>query len=291
MGTIIETIKLTPDIMGDTTVCYESLNKVYQICYLTFANKDQLPSHLHNNISSYLVNDNIYGHVVLICSAIDPITYECTPSSVHLDFLSELLYKKFIHKAIIINCDGSKPTEITFKSHPLEHYTTDESEYVNYIQHDVKILSFDLLLYVKKDSTSMNKHASAIYSKEPLCGDVIVVLKTDTEFCELDMDLYTKLLNISLNHMSIRTTTDSVNDMMGIEQQTTGPKPNKYHVLESKMKDSKHDKCGFSSCSKSLSVLTPYFTCGGCQRVFYDSPECQKKDWVFHRKDCSKFHL
>ena len=50
----------------------------------------------------------------------------------------------------------------------------------------------------------------------------------------------------------------------------------------------RHLKC--TNCGK-LGKKVACKKCGGCQKVYYCSAECQKSDWVAHKPNCKKFQL
>jgi hypothetical protein len=109
METIVNVINLTPQLMGDTTVCYENQEYVYQLCHMRLKENNMEEDFKYiNGISSYLVSgkEEIYGYTVLIKSKISD-NFNCIPSSIiNKTEIAELLMKRIRHTGVIVYSDG-----------------------------------------------------------------------------------------------------------------------------------------------------------------------------------------
>lgn len=288
MDFIVETIKLGSDQMGSTTICYEDKDYVYQLCHLSKVDnggkeKDEDPENI-NGISGYLCCDdiNIYGTSVLICSKIDTDNNNtCVTHTLELSDISKILYNKVVHKGVHVFPDGTVK-EFTFYKDPLENKSKEEIS--NYRWVELPFLNFNLIGFIKANPEVdiVNKKMTRLIGDQVIHGDVLLVSKTtETEYVNMDKEIFNKLVAVANGSLSNRQLTD-IEKKHGEEQNGIPIVMNRHCILDRRYKNYRLE-C--NNCSKEIEN-NKSVVCAGCYRVKYDTNECQKEDWVNHKKEC-----
>ena len=113
METIINEIKLTPELVGETSVFYENSTNIYQMCHIGKEKDQQIIQEVEvdkklaepfNSLASYLFGDQINGTVILLNSKIGDDS-RCNPDDITIDDFTKILHSKFIHNGIYIPFD------------------------------------------------------------------------------------------------------------------------------------------------------------------------------------------
>lgn len=288
MDAIITTINLTPDEIGATETVYETRSHVYQLCFLG-KHGIQVPQEDNtnetnniNNLGRILCGEKINGNCVLIKSKINN-NYICSPDSVEIDDLIQIVYSKFVHIGIFVPEDKEeKLVEFDYFDHPIEYYNiTNYDDYDNYEIKNINFIEFDLCIIVNKDNNNnINKRITRLISDQIIYGDVIIILKSTHEYYDLTKDILEKLLVVAHGPLQDRKLKD--NEIAENKKINNLPiVVNKYIILEERYKQYKNI-CQY--CNKDLN--DKQLLCGGCYRVKYHSEECRLNDWEFHKLEC-----
>lgn len=279
MDVIVTETGLTPELVGDTQTCYETLEYVYQICFVGYDNNDCKNKEL-NRLSTYLNGDSIYGPAILINSKISE-SYTCVPANVTIDDLINILYSKFVHKGIFIpNDETDSIVEYEYLNHPLEYLEKEEKCYMKYKLFETTFLGFHLGFFGELNSLSVNKRATRLIGNQKLFGNVVLLNKLPHEFQDIDKELYKKLSDLSYGLLKQRELTNSEN-REGEKINNLPVNMNRYCVLNNRYLNYKKmcDGCGGELSTNKL-------LCTGCFRMRYHSQDCQKEHWNKHSIDC-----
>jgi hypothetical protein len=282
MEKIVTTIGLKPELMGDTNICYEDNKYIYQISHLDLKKNNLLENDNINGIASYLPIDdiNVHGNAIFLCSEITD-NHTCITNNVNLNIIAEILYNKIVKTGIKISTDGNI-TEFKYSNDPIENMNQDEKNNLRWLE--CNILKFNLILFVQKNPNpnTINKKGTKLFGTHRVYGNVYVVEKvTDNKFSSLQKTTFTKLLEICNGPLNSRDLIENENK----DGQKINNLPivyNRYCLLNDRYKN-RLNKC--NNCSKELNN-DDFFKCAGCYRINYDSKECQKEDWTYHKPNC-----
>ncbi len=290
MDVVVDSTKLTQELMGDTSICYQNHKYIYQLCHLSMknnGNKDEKYS--INGISSYLVCDRteIYGSSVLIKSKIKD-DYTCEPSFLTTNEISTLLYHNFVHTGVKIDVDGVV-TEYKFYDNPLENMPhTDNLKWLN-----ISIFNFNLILYIQTNPIidKINKKATVIFGKNRIHGAIyMAVMETQDIYSSINIDTVNKLIKILSNSRLFRELTDIEANNMQKKNDELPIIMNRYCILEKRCREHKFicHNCNKDIENKDIEnkVENSYKICGGCYRMQYCSKKCQQTHWNMHKSDC-----
>lgn len=286
MELVIDTINLTPDLVGDTDTIYETADNIYQLCHLNQEHNGGKDDEANiNKICTQLVNngEKVYGKCVIICSLISP-NGTCIPASITLEDVTNILRSKLYHKAINIQIDGTI-TEIEFTINPLEGITIQD----NYKSIEVPFLKFNLLAFceLKPENDTINKKASRFIGRHRVHGNIIIAAKSsEFEYIDIDSNIFDQLFQLSSLPLSER----KLNDAEKHEEEEKAPGEqndlpiiqNRYNILKKRISEYK-DVCMY--CKTEL--FEP-LTCTGCYWARYHDITCQQKDWINHKQDCNQ---
>lgn len=284
MDAIITNIEMihNTDLHGDTIICYETDKHIYQVCFLmpeTHPNKND--SNI-NKIAEYLCGEKIYGTCVVLNSKIED-NLICKPDDMNIQMLTEIIYKKNVHKGLFISCDDTASiVEYDFFKSPFEFGNNLKSEEYQY--HDINLLGFTLSIFLKKtDDNPINKRVTKLIGEHKVNGDILLVSKTSYEYHDLTKDLFGKLLKLIEGPLETRKLKNEEKDN-DIKINNLPVAHNKYIILENRYKTYKNE-C--HSCFKPFEQ-NKYLTCTGCYRLKYHDVTCQNADWQNHKKECLK---
>ena len=289
METIINEIKLTPELVGETSVFYENSTNIYQMCHIGKEKDQQIIPEVDkklaepfNSLASYLFGDQINGTVILLNSKIGDDS-RCNPDDITIDDFTKILHSKFIHNGIYIPVDStSSVSQYDYFTHPLEYYTNDEKDYLKYKLVELDFMGFSLAFFIETDPTNkkVNKRATRIMGKQAIFGDVVMLTKTTHEFHDLDLILFNKILKLSYGSMATRELLTSEKENV-VKDGELPIVTNRYCVLEKRYNEYKK-KC--NNCQEE--IIEDKLICGGCYRAIYHNTECQKNDWNSHKLEC-----
>ena len=289
MDTIVTTINLTPAEIGATETILETSSHIYQLCFLgkqgiqvpQEENNDTVTTDI-NNLGRFLIGEKINGNCVIIKSKIND-NYICSPDSVDIDELVQIVYSKFVHTGVFVPEDkDGKLVEFDYFDHPIEYYNIiNQDEYDDYEIKNINFIEFDLCTVVKKDnSINVNKRITRLFGDQIIYGDVIIISKSTHEYYDLTINVLEKLLLVAHGLLQDR----KLNDNEIIEDKKINDLPmvmNKYIILEERYKQYKNvcQYCKIDLNDKQL-------LCGGCYRIKYHSEDCRLNDWEFHKLEC-----
>jgi hypothetical protein len=281
MESIVLDIGLTPELIGESPVIFDTSSNVYQLCFVGIEKHPSSPQDTINSIATYLTGERVYGNVVFLNSKITS-NGTCIPDNSQIDDLVDILVSKFVHKAIFIPHDTSQQvSEFTYQTHPLEYFESNEENYKNYTSYEFDIIGFGLCLFTSNNSNdqNINKRATCLLGKQKLYGNTLLLLKSANEYYDLDKTTYSKLFKISHAPLSTRKLTQ---DEEKQDEKINGLPivKNKYCILENRYSNYKN-RCGYCNVD-----LTKELTCTGCYRIKYHDEKCQQSDWFEHKKEC-----
>lgn len=277
MEEIVKNTLLTPELMGDTSLCMEYDKDIYQLCHLSLKNNRlEEDDNNINGIGSCLALDHekVYGKAVLIKSTITD-DYTCQPSSINLiEDISNIIFKKIIHKGIKIKDDASIE-EFFFKKDPAENFSEADKE--NYKWFELSLFKFNLIVFIESAPTfnNINKIATRIMGKKVVGNMIIVSSCADNDYEDFDRQLFDKLDTSCWGSLESRK---SYNDENENENKKINGLPivkNRYISLNERYNRSRNLFDGYS------------YTCTGCFRIKYASSDEQKNDWASHKTECS----
>lgn len=282
MDEIVTNIEMInhPDLHGDTVVCYENEQNIYQVCFLIPETHPNKSVSNVNKIGEFLCGEQMYGTCVVLNSKIGT-DKTCSPDNIDVQTLSTILYKKFVHTGLFISCEDNKPViEYEFIQSPFEYDNNINS--TEYRYHDIELFGFTLSFFIKhNDNNIINKRATKLLGEYKVNGDILLVTKSSFEYQDLTKNIYNKLIKLSEGPFSKRKLKD--------DEQDTDKKINnlpvalnKHIILDNRYKQYK-DVC--HSCSQPFED-NKFLVCTGCYRLKYHNIECQQSDWSNHKKEC-----
>ena len=274
MHDIVTNIDMSDTIMGETQICHENEHHVYQLCYTKNKSTDI------NHISTFLIDngDIVNKGGVFISSKIDKLSHQCVPDSVCLDDIVDVLYSKFVHKAVKV---GINVEEYEFKNNLLENVANKES----YVFSQMQIYNFNLVVFYKKDADvddKINKFATRL-SGSVIYGDVYIasiVSEQSVKFDDLSKETFDKLLDNSYGPICYRALDES-ESIDGTRVNNLPVVMNKHCVLDNRNVSKRH----ICECCRQK-LKDKIIVCSGCFRYRYDSEDCHKHDWQYHKEDC-----
>jgi hypothetical protein len=276
MALIVDTIQLTPELIGDTSLCYQDLKTIYQLCHLNDESKLLDKQMSENIISSYLVigKPKIYGNTVLLCNEILE-NQTCISSDVTLNKIVELFYNRIVRELIKINTDGSLET-IKYLNDPLESIV-GKYEWI-----EISVYKLRFIIYLNMTPVDqINKKATILLGIKKIYGEVYVAIKlNDFDYGTIDLNMFEQLLKILSNPVAIRDLSeDEKNDNKQLNNLLV---VNNFHTILQKRLNEYKDVC--LNCETDLSHSK--LICKGCFRAKYHSVECQKEHWHKHKIEC-----
>ena len=274
METIVLSIGLTHDTLGNSPIFHETSENIYQLCYVgndEIINKT-LPK---NSICSYLTGENVDTTTVIINSHIGlNKTYE--PDSITVNDIVNILYSKFIHKGIHLSYNNS-PIEFNYFDHPIEYYNIKNEEDFNlYKAHEFTFMGIELCMIIETNPTNnINKKATRLLGTHKINGNVLLIVKSSNEFLDLSLDLYNQMNDLAFGPLHLRELKDDE------KTEDTSIALNKFSVLKNR-----HNLL-LNKCNSCNVIFTDVpLICSGCYRVKYHMIECRANDWDDHKKEC-----
>lgn len=297
MNLVYDTIKMTDKLIGNTSICYEDDQYIYQLCHLSLKdNQKKEVDENANGVSSYLVQGRfiVYGSSVLIRSKISD-KGTCVTDTLDIDMIVDIIYKKLIHKAVKLSVDGVI-SDYTFYNDPLENCSNDIITNSKYVE--VHLLKFNLLMFLRltfddqpenSDLDRVNKKATKLIGHSRVHGDVYIASKsTEHEYIDLDTDLLNKMLKLSGDSMTSRNLTEEEKE----EGELVDGLPkviNRHTIIKSRYSNYNY-LCPCGECKdinlNQEEVPIQDCICTGCYRLKYRTTECQKRHWSSHKKEC-----
>lgn len=283
MKVVVEAIGLTPNVMGDTKICYETDKYVYQMCHKEELSEGEKTEENINGIASYLTTtkNEIYGKVVLISSKITE-TGVCSPETLEKGMIRKILYEKLIHKGVIVYPKGMVE-EFRYIKDPIEG-TQEPKENLRWTE--IPILNFNLIAVIELNpkEAEINEVVTRISGKEKIMGKVMIVSKTtEVEYVDLDKELLKKIDKIAYGRIHKRR--------LSQEEKRNGEKiegrpivRNRYCILEKRIEEYENEQEKCENCGEEFKEEGKI--CKGCYRVKYHNKECQKEDWLNHKNEC-----
>jgi len=279
MEEIVKIINLKEYEIGDTSLCHEDNNFIYQICHMRRKYKDskEIKKENLNCLATTLTTskETIYQNAVLLCSRINEDS-TCTPENIEINDIVNLLYKKFVHVGLLV--EPNKVTEVKFRKSPFENLKNENIEDYRYSDREI----FGLKLYINGQldpkPNILNKKMTKLYGLHKVYGKVILIAKThDYNVTDINKELFNKLLSICEGPMENRVLSKNELSNRKIEQNNNTSKiMNCLNIIEKR----------YSKYVESNIKNTHKFICQGCFRLRYKTKEEQKNDWKKHSKDC-----
>jgi hypothetical protein len=274
------------EYVADTLMCYENYELIYQMCHLGLVDNGQKEElHPFNKFASFINigKKKVYGDGILMCSLINKEKEVCTENvSVLCEDIVNIIWEKLHPKFIYVPLSG--PTECLYGNTLLD--VLDETENKDeYRSFDFPYFKFNLIVYHNpnhiKSNENINKTMTKLIGSRQIYGPAIIVAKTtETEYLNLPMKIFDKMLYLAKGHISSRKLdeceedTDTRIDGLPVIR-------NRYMVLNKRCEKFVL-KCG---CCLNKMEKSNYI-CSGCYRIYYCNQECQKSDWKYHKKDC-----
>lgn len=286
MDDIVEAIGLDKILVGNTNIVTENDKYVYQICHLSMKDNGKEDDEENiNGLASCLTlgYTNVYGPAVLLCSRVSD-TNMCVPDTIDLDRVTEILYEKIHHTALLVKAVNQSSVivndkiveEVYFHYDPKEIIDIDNFKYV-----ECPFLKFNLLVLFNNDNTKpINKLVTKLVGKQRIYGDCYVLSKSaENEYIDFNLEIFKKILNLAEGSLKDRELEEDEKD----KDEEDNKLPiimNRYCIL-----NKRHSKyspmCNYCKTSDDAKVI-----CTGCYRVRYHNKECQLKDWPVHHEDC-----
>lgn len=281
MDFVVHTIDLNPEDFGDTSLCYETSRRVFQLCHKSVDDNTDTSTLELNGLASYLVQSRtkVYGSVVVLASTIDPQTNICSPSNITIEDILHIINTRIQHKGIYLGCDGSVE-EFLFTDDPLWELSEEEKE--NLQQVECPFLKFNLVLLIKVKPTNntINGKATRLLGTSRIYDDVIIVHRSsEYDYLDLTKPTFSKLLTLAFGGLHNRELTETEKSD-GKKHNNLPLVINRYCIVE------KRFAAYMAKCHGCSQELTDSIICSGCYRRHYHNIQCQKDDWEFHRDEC-----
>ena len=297
MKLVIETIKMTDEMLGTTSVCYSDHKNIYQLCHLSpednneISDKEKLNKIRNedeaNNLCCYLLRKKIYGDCVFIKSKITE-NHLCKSVSTTKKDIVNVLMRTVSRKCIKLFTNGNR-SELIYYNDPLELLVTsnanadDVKKKFTFVE--LNIFKFTLMLYVKKNTQDqkINKLATRLVGNKKIYGDVIVTsMSGQYSFDNLDEVLFNKIINICGGPLANRDLLDNEKDIE-LNNYELPTVRTKHVIVEERYKKHLQKQNVCDGCGIQYEKL---FNCTGCFRMSYHSKSCQDQHWKQHKNNC-----
>lgn len=275
---IVDTLQMNHETVADTMTMFQTHDYVIDMCHVApEQNKEDPDEEQLNAFATYcaIEQSKIYGTVVFLLSTVTDMD-TCIMEDITLDHMHRMVVHRYQHKAVMIPVDGNV-YEFIYKDNPIEHLPVDEQKTTSYV--DSTLCKFNIVAFFPIYADNINKRATRLLNRR-VYGDVIISLRSSERiFEDIDKELYEKLNNVSWGNSEKRNLTEEENKD-GEKKDGLPIVMNRHRILE-KRQSNNYLKCTY--CSNDIEKR---IVCSGCYRALYRTPECQKADWLAHRKDC-----
>lgn len=235
LGTIINTLGMTEDIMGHTTTIKESETNLVQMCHLLDdehfkSNKDKngLAALFYKGLLAESTKEEVRGPVICIKSNIlADGTY--SNSSLETKELAAILYRNCVKRGIVLNKNAID--EIEYIIEPIENMTIDEKANLKFFEFNALDHVIKIFVEINPSFDHINEPLSALFGRHLVKGRGFVILQNvDGKFIDLDTNTFMKLLAI----MSDKKIKDKEEN--GANKENTNIQPNFYLLLDNQYK-------------------------------------------------------
>ena len=173
------------NILMHTGIISHQNDILYQICHLSFLNKDELNGEhtknlKKNGISNYLTDEisPVYGDTLLIKIDSKNDNYTLIDVTLH-DIITEFT-KKFVRNGIMLSVNGDV-NEYQYMFNPIDKIP--HTEIAKFKYEEVEFFGYFLMVFYNTEATDYNKIGSQL-AMHPLNGDLYIGLREENE---LDM--------------------------------------------------------------------------------------------------------
>jgi hypothetical protein len=213
METIINTLELTPNVVGNTSNINEAHDHIIQMCH-TIDDQSFTSTKPYNQIANCLLNGpsndgnnngSLKGSVVCMKSEIMADgTYNI--ASITINDICNIYRKKCVKRGILIEPDN----ENCF------HFMIDATEWLtqteknNYKYFEFRLLENIVRIYVELEPSidKINTPLSSIFGKHHVKGiGLLTLLDQEGKYLDIDLELYNKLVAILSDKSVSRTIT------------------------------------------------------------------------------------
>jgi len=198
IGTVINTLKLSQEIHGNTTTIFESTNYIIQMCHLLDDTITQPVNEIANvyckGITQPEKKDIIKGSVVCMKSKINQNdSFEV--DSLNITELATILYRNCVKRGIVLNKNSID--EFEYVSEPVEFMTMDEKLNTKFFEFNASEYIIKVFIEIKPSFDSINEPLSALFQRHNVCGRGFVTLQNvDGRFVDLNISVFEKLLYV-----------------------------------------------------------------------------------------------
>lgn len=259
MNLIADTIKLTAELDGDTTICYEDGTHIYQMCHLSMRNNLLKETEEENVFAGYLgvSQHKMFGSVVLIKQQIAD-DYTCKPCSITLGDVGKLYDKRTMYTGVKL-VPNALVEEFRFHRSP-EEILSDMTQYKVI---DLPLFKFNFLLIVQIDAKpfELNKQMSRLMGCKILGTCYLVAKSSEYDYVDVGASLFNKLHTICLDTMESRKVAGESGDVgVGDKKESDVKKINGLQVVMNKycLVDKRH--------KEFIKRDLQYPICNHCQR-------------------------
>ena len=202
MAIIINTLGLTPEIVGHTANIIESTNYIIQMCHLlddesTTVEKpiNEIANIFTKGLTQPERKDIIKGPVVCMKTSIDANdTYQI--DSVTVNDLAMLLYRNCVKRGIVLN-KNSSIDEFEYVAEPVEFMTLDEKLNTKFFEFQASEYIIKVFIEINPSFCVVNEPLSAIFGRHNVLGrGFITQQNVDGRFIDLDKSTFEKLLYV-----------------------------------------------------------------------------------------------
>lgn len=187
-------LNLNKEQLADTEICNETNTHIFQMAHIPPTIDKKPDENMFNSLGSMLMTEPVYGRCVVFKSKLmDDFT--CSPDSISINELKELLYSTRKHKAVIIDTDGY----IEEKNFGLDLTKILKSTHAPI---EFSIFGYNLIMYVNinYENKPINKLASRLSGKFFVLDDVIIVNKFKNSFGDITKEEIKRLDPLSWIH-------------------------------------------------------------------------------------------
>jgi hypothetical protein len=204
METIINNINHTPTAMANTSIIYQDMYEIYQLCYVE--TNQETDYNLVNWLCTYLYkgNEQLYGNCVIFRIVIGD-NDECSNQNITLNNIASLVYAYLLNYGVVVQTDGIC-RNMSFIDNPVTELS-NMGLGNNWKYADINIESFALRIFVSDDNTNGNYLGALLSENKYPFGNIFVTSVNESE----KYDVFNKNLLFMIIYILLNKNSDGDN--------------------------------------------------------------------------------